>query len=153
MLKKWCFGTVVLEKTLESPLDCKEIQRVNPKEIGPEYPSEGLMLKLKLQYFGHLMQRTDSLEKILMLGRLMAGGEGDNRGRDGWIAFLMRWTWIWLSSGSWWWTRKPGMLQSQKFGHNWATELNWLNYNRMLALLSSLRFFKGHQLYVLIGQN
>ena len=82
----------MLEKTLESPLDCKEIQRVNPKEIGPEYPSEGLMLKLKLQYFGHLMQRTDSLEKILMLGRLMAGGEGDNRGRDGWIAFLMRWT-------------------------------------------------------------
>ena len=59
---------MVLEKTLESPLDCKEIQPVHPKEISPGCSLEGLMLKLKLQYFGHLMQRTDSLEKILMLG-------------------------------------------------------------------------------------
>ena len=70
----------MLEKTLESPLDCKEIQPVHPKEISPEYSLEGLMLKLKLQYFGHLMQRTDSLDKILILERLKAGGEGDNRG-------------------------------------------------------------------------
>jgi len=62
-LKNWCFQTVVLEKTLESPLDCKEINSVNPKEINPEYSLKGLMLKLKLQYFGHLMQRADSLEK------------------------------------------------------------------------------------------
>ena len=62
-----CFRTVVLQKTLESPLDCKEIKSVL-KEISPEYPLEGLMLKLKLQYFGHLMQGTDSLEKTLMLG-------------------------------------------------------------------------------------
>ena len=61
---------MILEKTLESPLDCKEIQTVNPKEISPEYSLQGLMLKLKLQYFGHLMQRTDSLEKILMLGKI-----------------------------------------------------------------------------------
>ena len=60
---------MVLEKTLESPLDCKEIKPVNPKEISPEYSLEGLMLKLKLQYFGHLM-RTDSLEKTLMLGKI-----------------------------------------------------------------------------------
>ena len=60
----------MLEKTLESPLDCKEIQLVHPKEISPEYSLEGLMLKLKLQYFGHLMQRTDSLEKTLMLGKI-----------------------------------------------------------------------------------
>jgi len=59
-----------LEKTLESPLDCEEIQPVNPKEINPEYSLEGLMLKLKLQYFGHLMRRTDSLEKTLMLGKI-----------------------------------------------------------------------------------
>ena len=59
----------MLEKTLESPLDCKEIKPVNPKEISPEYSLEGLMLKLKLQYFGHLMRRTDSLEKTLMLGK------------------------------------------------------------------------------------
>ena len=69
---------MVLEKTLESPLDCKKIQPVHPKEISPEYSSEGLMLKL--QYFGHLMQRTDSLEKTLMLGKMKAGGEGDNGG-------------------------------------------------------------------------
>ena len=60
----------MLEKTLESPLDCKEIKPVHPKEISPEYSLEGLMLKLKLQYFGHLMQRTDSLEKTLMLGKI-----------------------------------------------------------------------------------
>ena len=70
---------MVLEKTLESPLDCKEIQPVHPKEISPEYSLERLMLKLKLQYFGHPMQRTDSLEKTLMLERLKAGGEEDNR--------------------------------------------------------------------------
>ena len=61
---------MVLEKTLESPLDCKEITPVNPKEIRPEYSLEGLMLKLKLQYLGHLMQRADSLEKTLMLGKI-----------------------------------------------------------------------------------
>ena len=64
---------MVLEKTLENPLDCKEIQPVHPKEISPEYSLEGLMLKLQLQYFGHLMQRTDSLEKPLMLGRTEGG--------------------------------------------------------------------------------
>ena len=74
---------VVLEKTLESPLDCKEIQPVHPKEITPEYSLEGLMLKLKLQYFGHLMQRADPLEKTLMLGKI------DGRGRTG--QQRMRW--------------------------------------------------------------
>ena len=69
-LKKWCFWTVVLEKTLESPLDSKEIQPVHPKGNQSEYSLEGLMLKLKLQYFGHLMWRTDSLEKTLMLGKI-----------------------------------------------------------------------------------
>ena len=71
---------MVLEKTLESPLDCKEIQPVHPEEISPGYSLEGLMLKLKFQYFGHLMQRVDSLEKTLMLGGMGAGGEGDNPG-------------------------------------------------------------------------
>ena len=75
-LKNWCFWTVVLEKTLESPLDCKEIQPVHPKEISPGCLLEGLMLKLKLQYFGHLMRRADSLEKTLMLGKI----EGRRRG-------------------------------------------------------------------------
>ena len=69
----------MLEKTLESPLDCKEIQPVHPKEIGPGCSLEGLMLKLKLQYFGHLLRKTDSLEKTLMLEK-RAGREGDDRG-------------------------------------------------------------------------
>ena len=64
---------MVLEKTLENPLDCKEIKPVNPKEISSEYSLEGLMLKLKLQYFGHLMGRTDPLEKTLMLGKIQGG--------------------------------------------------------------------------------
>ena len=68
--KNWCFWTVVLEKTLESPLDYKEIQPVHPKEISPEYSLERLMLKLKLQYFDHLMWRANSLEKILILGKI-----------------------------------------------------------------------------------
>ena len=63
----------MLEKTLESPLDCKEIQPVYPKKISPEYSLEGLMLKLKLQYLGHLTRRTDSFEKILMLGKIEGG--------------------------------------------------------------------------------
>ena len=79
--KNCCFWTVVMDKTLGSPLDCKEIRLVIPKEINPEYSLEGLMLKLKLQYFGHVMKRADSLWKILMLERLKAGGEGDDRGQ------------------------------------------------------------------------
>ena len=71
---------MVLEKTFESPLECKEIQPVHQKEFSPEYSLKGLMLKLKLQYFGHLMRRVVSLEKTLMLGGIGAGGEGDDRG-------------------------------------------------------------------------
>ena len=70
VLKNWCFWTVVLEKTLESPLDCKEIQPVHPKGNQSGYSLEGLMLKLKLWYFGHLMWKTDSFEKTLMLGKI-----------------------------------------------------------------------------------
>ena len=93
-----------------------------------EHSLEGLMLNLKLQCFGPLMRRAGSLEKTPMLGRLKAGGEGDDIGWDSWIVSLMWWTWVWVGSGSWWWTGKPGMLQSmgsQRVAHNWATELNW----------------------------
>ena len=86
------------------------------------------MLKLKLQYFGHLMWRMDSLEKTLMLGKIKGGGEGDDRGWDGWMASPMRWTWVWVGSGIWWWTGKLGVLQSmglQRVRHNWVAELNW----------------------------
>ena len=129
--KNWCFQTVVLEKTFESPLDCKEIQPVHPKGDQPWILLEGLMLKLKLQYFGHLMQRADSLKRPWCWGRLKAREEGDARGWDGWMASPTQWAWVWASSRSWWWIGKPGVLQSghalcpQRGGHNWATELNW----------------------------
>ena len=90
------FWTLVLEKTVESPLDCKEIQPVNPKG---NQSLEGLMLKLKLQYFGHLMRRTDSLEKILMLGKIEFGrrrGQQRIRWLDG---ITTQWTWVWVNSG------------------------------------------------------
>ena len=99
------------------------------KEISPGCSLEGLMLKLKLQYFGHLMQRADSLEKILMLERLKAGGDGDNRGWDCWMASPTQRTWVWVSSRSWWWAGRPGVLQStgsKRVGHDWVTELNCL---------------------------
>ena len=95
------------------------------KEISPGCSLEGLMLRLKLQYFGHLMRRVDSLEKTLILG---AGGEGDDRGWDDWMASPTQWAWVWVNSRSWWWTGRPGVLRlmgSQRVGHDWATELNW----------------------------
>ena len=99
------------------------------KQISPGCSLEGTMLKLKLQYFGHLMQRVDSLEKTLMLGGIRVGGKGDDRGWDGWMASPTRWTWVWVNSRRWWWTGRPGMLQfivgSQRVGHDWATERNW----------------------------
>ena len=98
------------------------------KEINAEYSWEGLMLKLKLQYFGHWCKEMTHWKRPWSWERLKAGGEGDDRGWDGWMASLKRWTWVWASSGSWWWTGKPGMLHStglQRVRHDWATELNW----------------------------
>ena len=93
VLKNWCFWAVVLEKTLESPLDCKEIKPVHPKGNQPWiFNPEGLMLKLKLQYFGHLMWRTDSLKRPWCWEWLKVGGEGDGREWDGWLASPSQWT-------------------------------------------------------------
>ena len=88
---------------------------------------EGLMLKLKVQYFGHLMWLTGSLEKTLMLGKMKAGGEGDDRGLAGWMASLTQWTWV-SKLLEWWLAGKPCMVHSmgsQRIRHNWVTELNW----------------------------
>ena len=130
-LKYWCFWTVVWEKTFESPLDCKSSNQSILKEISPEYSLEGLMLRLKFQYFGHLMQRTDSSnidwKRPWCWEILKAGGEGDKR-LDAWMASPTQWTWVWVGFGSWWWTGKPGMLQSmgsQRIGQDWGTEMNW----------------------------
>ena len=115
----WCW-----RRLLRVPWTARRSNQSVLKEISPEYSLEGLMLKLKLQYVGHLMWRTDSLEKTLMLGKIEVG-EGGNRGWDGWMASPTQWTWVWVSSGSWWWTGRPGVLQpiaSQRVRHNLVTE-------------------------------
>ena len=126
----WCFWTVLecWRILLRVPRTARRSKQSILKEISPEYSMEGLMLKLKLQYFGHLMRRASSFEKTLMLGKI------EGRRRRGWhrvrcwMASPTQWAWVWVSSGSWWWTRRPGVLQcmgSQRVGHDWATELNW----------------------------
>ena len=89
---------------------------------------EGLMLKLKLQYFGPWYEELTHWKSPWCWKRLRAEGDGDDRGWDGWMASLTRWTWVWVNSGSWWCTGRPVMLRfrgSQRVGHDWATELNW----------------------------
>ena len=118
----WCW-----KRLLRVPWTTRRSNQSIPKEISPEYSLEGLMLKLKLQYFGHLMGRTDSLENT-DAERLKAGGEGDDRRWGDWMASTTRWTWVWASSRSWWWTGKPGMLQS--LGLQSQTQLNnWSELN------------------------
>ena len=120
----WCW-----RKLLRVPWATRRSNQSILKEISPEYSRKGLMLKLKLPYFGHLMQRADSFEKKPRCWeRLRAGGEGADRAWDVWMASLTQWTWVWVDSGSWWWTGRPGVLWfmgSQRVRHNWATELNW----------------------------
>ena len=119
----WCW-----RRLLRVPWTARRSNQSILKEISPEYSLEGLMLKLKLQYFGHLMWWTDSFEKALMLGKIAGRRRRGGRGWDGWTASPTWWTRVWASSGSWWWTGRPGMLQfmgPQRVGHDWATELNW----------------------------
>ena len=115
-------------RLLRVPWTAKRSNQFILKEISPEYLLEGMMLKL--QYFGHLMQRTDSLERPWCWERLKAGGKGDDRWWDGWMAWLTGWMWVWASSRSWWWTGKPGVLQSM--GHKESDTTEQLNWTDML---------------------
>ena len=101
-LETWCFWTVELEKTLESPLDIKKIKPFNPENL-----LEGLMLKLKLQYFGHLIFRANPLENTLMVIKIENRGEGSGRGWDGWMSSWTQWKWVSANSGREWKTGKP----------------------------------------------
>ena len=119
----WCW-----RKLLRDPRISRRSNQSILKEISPEYSLEELMLHLKLQHFGHLLWRTDWLEKTLMLGKVEGGGEEDDRGWDCWMASRTQWTRGWVNSGSWWWTGKSGVLQPmgwQRVRYDWATELNW----------------------------
>ena len=127
-LKNWCFWTVVLEKTLESPLDCKEIQQVHPKgNLSRIFFGRTDCWSWNSNILATWCKELIHLKRPWCWERLGAGGEGDDREWDGWMASPTQWTWVWVSSGSWWWTGKSGVLQSmgsQRVGHNWATELN-----------------------------
>ena len=125
--KNWCFWTVVLEKTLENSLDSKEIHPVHPKgdqfwvftgrtDVEAETPVATWCKELT------------HLKRLWCRERLKAEGEGDNRGWDGWMASPTQYTWVWVGSRSWWWTGKPGVLQSMGCKELDMTEwLNWLN--------------------------
>ena len=126
-LKNWCFWTVVLERLLRVPWTTRRSNQSILMEINPDYSLEGLMLKLKLQYFGHLMRRASSLEKTLMLGKIRGRKRGNDRGWNGWMASLTQWPLVWASSGRCW-IGLPAVMQSirsQRFRHDWVTELPW----------------------------
>ena len=138
----WCW-----RRLLRVPWTARRFNQSILKEISPGCSLEGLMLKLKLQYFGHLMvthwKRPWSWEE------LGAGGEGDDRGWDGWMALPTRWTWVWIDSRSWWWTWRPGMLRfmrSQRVGHNWVTKLNWTELRALVLFLILGRYAFGFSL-------
>ena len=132
--ERWRIDTLELwywRRLLRVPWTARRPNQSILKENSPDFSLEGLMFKLKLQNFGHLMWITDSFEKTLMLGKMKAGGEGDDREWDGWMASLTQWTWVCINSGSLQWTGRLGMLQSmgsQRVRHDWATELNWTGY-------------------------
>ena len=120
----WCW-----RRFLRVPWTARRSNQSIQKEISSEYSLEGLMLKLKLQSFGHRMRRTDSMEKTMILGKIEGRRRKgwqrmrwwDDRGWDGWMISLTWWTWIWASSGSWWRIGRPGVLQfmgSQRIRHD-----------------------------------
>ena len=119
----WCW-----RRLLRVPWTARRSNQSILKEISLGISLEGLMLKLKLQYFGHLMWRVDSLENTLMLGGTGGRRWRDDRGWNGWMASLTRWTWVWVNSRNWWWTGRPGVLRFmglQRVRHDWGTEQNW----------------------------
>ena len=117
----WCW-----RRFLWVPFTARRSTQWILKETSPTYSMEGL--RLKLQYFGHWCEELTHLKRPWCWDRLRARGEVDNRGWDGWMASPTQWTWVWVNSGNWWWTGRPGVLQpmgSQRVGHDWETELNW----------------------------
>ena len=133
------------EKTLESFLDSKEINPSILKDISPEYSLEGLMLKLNSNTLASWFEELTHWKRPWSRQRLKAGGEGDDRGWDSWMASPTGWTWVWVNSGSRWWTGRPGVLKfmgSQRVRHDWVTELNWIEPGSWLWLKSWASYCK-----------
>ena len=122
----WCW-----RRLLRVPWTARRSNQLILKEVSPGCSLEGLMLKLKLQYFGHLMRRVDSLEKTLMLGGIEGRRRRGQQRMRCWMASPTRWTWVWVNSGSCWWTGRPvccvWFMGSQRVGHDWATDMTELN--------------------------
>ena len=133
--KNSCFWTVVLEKTFESPLDCKEIKPVNPKGHQPWIFIGRTDAEAEVPIFWPPDAKSQLIRKDRCWERLKAGGEGDNRGQDGWMAPPTQWTWIWASSRSRWRTGKPGVLQSMGLKETDMTEQ--LTYVKVITEVSS----------------
>ena len=133
-LKNWCFWTVVLEKTLDSPLDCKEIQPVHPKGDQSWVFIGRTDVKTETPIFWPPDEKGWLIWKDQCWERLGAGEEGGGRGWDGWMASPTQRTWVWVDSGSWWWTGRLDMLRFmglQRVGHDWATEQNWSELKKL----------------------
>ena len=129
----WCW-----RRLLRVPWTARRSNQSIQKEISPWCSLVGLMLKLKLQYFAHSCEVLTHWKRLWCWEGLGSGGEGDNRGWDGWMVSLTRWTWVWVNSGSRWWTGRPAMLWfmgSWRVRHDWATELNWMHTVRDFLLL------------------
>ena len=127
-LKNWCFWIVVLEETPESSLDCKAIQPVHPKGRVLNTHWKDWCWGWNSNTLATWCEELTHLKRPWCWEGLRAGGEGDDRGWDGWMTSLTRWTWVWVNSGSWWWTGKTGILLSvgsQRVRHDWVTKLNW----------------------------
>ena len=137
--KNWCFWTVVLEKILESFLDCKEIQPVHSKGDQAWVFTGRTDAKAETPILWPPHAKSWLVGKYPDAGRDWGQEEkGMTRGRDGWMASPTWWTWVWVNSGSWWWTGRPGILQflgSQRVRHDWVTELNWTDGSRGLNKL------------------
>ena len=121
--KLWCW-----RRLLKVPWTARRSTQSILKEISPGCSLEGLMLRLKLSTLATWCKELTHLKRPWCSEGLGAGGEGDDRGWDGWIASPTQWTCIWVNSGSWWWTGRPGVLRFmwlQRVGHDWATEPNW----------------------------
>ena len=148
--KNWCFWTVVLEKTLESPLDCKEMQPVHPKgdqswvfigrtDVEAETPNT----------LATWCEELTHLKRPWCWERLRAGGKGDDRGCDGWMVSLTQWRWVWVDPRSWWWTERPGVLWFmglQRVRHGWVPELKWLTWIKSQFRASNSRMYSPDSL-------